>query len=172
MRGMLERLWQGGLKTAIIAGAVAMLVAGTTVIAASPFLKKEKYKQKEGIFATFKDGPVDLPNQPETIASLQLDKGKYAINAKLFSEYVAELDTLVQTITCRLHVGNTTLDETKVDQDQVFTSMALQAVHKSNAPSTVGLRCEDEGPGANTIAARSIKITAIRAKKATSTASP
>src|ERR671919_2300371 len=123
MRAMVKRLSEGGLKTAIIAGAVALLVAGTTVVAATPFLKKEKYKKKEGIFVTANDGPVNLTNQPGTIASLELAKGKYAINAKLFNEFVGQPDTITQTITCRLHVGDATLDTTKVDQDTNFTSV-------------------------------------------------
>jgi hypothetical protein len=169
MHAMVKRLSEGGLKTAIIAGAVALLVAGTTVVAATPFLKKEKYKKKEGIFVTSNDGPVDLPNQPGTIASLELARGKYAINAKLFNHLAGQPDTIVQTVTCRLHVGDTTLDETKVNQDTKFTSAALQGVHLFGAAGTVELRCGDGGPGANTIAARSIKITAIRARKGTST---
>jgi hypothetical protein len=159
----------GGLKTALIAALVAALVGGTAAIGASKFLKKEGYKKKEGIFFSSNDGPVDVPNEPGTISSLELAKGKYAINAKLFNEFVGPSDTITQTITCRLHVGDATLDTTKVDQDTNFTSVALQGVHQFGATGTVELRCEDEGPGANTIAARSIKITAVRARKGTRT---
>jgi hypothetical protein len=168
MRNAITRVWSGGLKTALIAGLVAALVGGTAAIGASEFLKKEKYKKKEGIFFSANDGPVDVPNQPGTISSLELAKGKYAINAKLFTHLPAQ-DTIVQTITCRLHVGNLILDTTRVDQDTKFSSVALQAVHTFGATGTVELRCGDGGPAANTISARSIRITAVRARKGTRT---
>src|SRR5215207_3753889 len=85
MKRLLARIWGGGLKTALIAGLVAVLVSATTVVAASDFLKKEKYREKEGIFATFKKDAIIPTSSLSRIASLPLDTGKYAIQAKLFA---------------------------------------------------------------------------------------
>lgn len=170
MQRFLDRVWSGGLKTAIIAGTVALLVAATTVVAGVPLLKKKSYKENEGIFASFRNGPVTLADEPSRIASLQVPAGKYAINAKLYTEFASEPDTVTSVVTCRLHAGDS-VDTTKVDQQGQFEPFAMQLVYRFGVDSTVEVRCGDGAANANRIAAHSIKITAIRARKLVNAAS-
>src|SRR2546421_9289673 len=94
MRNLPQRLRGGSLRTALIAGLVAALVASTTVVAAGHFLKAKTYRKAEkrqnlsiashqGIYASFKNGPVDIPTAETTLAFLTVPAGSYAINAKL-----------------------------------------------------------------------------------------
>lgn len=170
MRRFLDRVWSGGLKTAIIAGVVAVLVAATTVVAGVPLLKKKTYKENEGIFAAYRNGPVTLADEPTRIASLQVPAGKYAINAKLYTEFVSEPDTVVNTVICRLHAGDA-VDTTKAVQESQFAPFTMQLVYRFGVDSTVEVRCGDGAANPNKIAAHSIKITAIRARKLVNAAS-
>ena len=152
------------MKTAIIAAVVAVLVAATTVVAGVPLLKKKTYNENEGVFAAYRNGPVALADEPTRIASLQLPAGKYAINAKLYTEFVSEPDTVTSVVTCRLHAGDA-VDTTKVDQQGRFEPFAMQLVYRFGVDSVVEVRCGDGGANLNKIAAHSIKISAVRARK-------
>ena len=159
------------MKTAIIAGTVALLVAATTVVAGVPLLKKKAYKQNEGIFAAYRNGPVTVADEPARVASLPVPKGKYAISAKLYTELVSEPDTVVSSVTCRLHAGDA-VDTSKVDQLGRYEPLAMQTVYRFGVDSTIEVRCGDGAANPNRIAANSIKITAVRARKLVNDASP
>ena len=161
MTSALRRIWDGGGKTTLIAAVVALLVGSATVVAGSPFLKKKAFKKNEGIYAVTKDGPVSVPTGAAgTMASIELSKGKYAISARLYGE-VVELDTLNPVVTCRLE-SSRVLDEVK-DFVNGFAAIPLQATVRLSSPATVTLNCVSAGT--NDIEARSIKVTAVRAKK-------
>jgi hypothetical protein len=170
MRRFLNRMWSGGLKTAVIAAVVALLVAATTVVAGVPLLKKKSYKENEGIFASYRNGPVALADEPTRIAALEVAAGKYAINAKLYTEFVSEPDTVVNTVTCRLNAGDS-VDTTKAVQDARFQPFAMQLTYRFGVDSTVEVRCGDGAANPNRIDAHSIKITAVRARKLVNTES-
>jgi hypothetical protein len=165
-----RRLWLRGAITLGVIGALAAGLMMSPVTAASPFLKKKAYKKSEGIFASFKDGPTDIPSvgasptaaDHQTIASLSVPKGKYAVNAKLYVEASADSSE----VSCRL-VAGADFDETRIvsNDDAQFTAMALQVVHVFGAAGTIELKCADAAVAPNTDdQARFIKITAVRAR--------
>lgn len=131
----------------------------------------------EGIFASFKNGPVDVPNSLATIASLNVPPGNYAIFAKLWLEDIDPgFDVSVH---CRLSAGGNFDDSmasadnptegTAGVGDRARIPMALQVVNTFASSGTITLQCTDE----NTIEqARFIKITAIRAASVTNAVSP
>jgi len=173
MKRLVGRIWGGGLKTALIAGLVAVLVSATTVVAASDFLTKEKYREKEGIFATFKKDAIIPTSSLGRIASLPLGTGKYAIQAKLSA---FNLQTGREEVRCQLAADppgatDAVVDETYATIDDSFGSAALplQVVLTFTAPGNVVLRCSSEDPGTS---AGFIKITAVRARKLVNAPSP
>jgi len=176
MRNMLRRLGGGNLGTALIAGLVAALVASTAVYAGGKFFSAKTYRKAEkrqnkriaateGIFSSFKNGPVDIPNAETTLARLSVPAGSYAINAKLYGTDT----TSSPAVTCRLIAG-VDFDTTRGNVLANNVPFALQVVHTFATPATVTLACGDTGSTTDT--ANFLKITAIRSGSLANTPSP
>lgn len=172
--------WLRRAATVLAAGILAAILAVTAVVAGPGFLKKSTYKKSEGIFSTFKDGPVDLADTGTAIATLDLAKGKYAINAKLWvdpndagganpnvfgrclllagSGETADGDISVVNL-AKTTAGNTAAG-----------TLALTVVHNyTGGGGTATLSCDDNGSNAR---AHDIKITAVRGRSLSNVLAP
>src|SRR5436309_6563087 len=77
------------LRTGSIAAATGLLVAivvATTVGASPLYLLQSTYKADEGVFWTYKGGPVELAATPKKVASLKPPPGSYMVVAKLWAD--------------------------------------------------------------------------------------
>lgn len=172
-----RRPWLRGVATL---GLVGILAAGWMIAPATAgkFATKAKLngvsarvsalEAGTGIYSSFKDGPLSVPDALGAVASLSVPTGKYAINAKL---YINDTSTLT-SVRCDLAAGgdfDRTITNNGVDTGEDSASMALQVVHNFTAAGTVTLSCTDSGDVDTT--ANFIKITAIRGPTLTNTAS-
>jgi hypothetical protein len=159
------RLWTRNLAFIIVAATLAAIVTAGAVIAGPQVLTKRKYKQQTGIFAAFRDGPVNTTENLSPVASLTVPKGNYAINAKV------ELENRVSSgreYECRLTVGGATLDESEgglgaVPGEETLT-LPLQGVGTFAGNGTIVLLCSDGVASNNDDKAEFIRITAIRGR--------
>ena len=175
-------LVRGGITLAVLAalaGAMVVAPAGAHVTSKFGHLKKHIKKiakqeankavagdnaSAEGIFASFLDGPVDIPTALTTIGSLSVPAGKYAVFAKVTVEDIDPgFDT---TSECQLDAGGT------VDNGEAYAEtptgastesgivIALEVVHEfTGSGGTINLLCADN----DTVdQAKDIKIIAIR----------
>jgi hypothetical protein len=187
-------LVRGGITLAVLAalaGAMVVAPAGAHVTSKFGHLKKHIKKiakqeankavaadnaAAEGIFASFQDGPVDIPNGGGTIASLNVPAGKYAVFAKA---WVQDQDDGFDVGTfCQLNAG-ASIDQTYVEADNPTDNpgpsrgtAALELVHEFTAPGTITLDCDDFLGGSGVDEARFIKIIAIRSPSLSNVTSP
>lgn len=169
-----RRPWLRGVATLALVGILAAgwMIAPAT---AGKFATKAKLKGVSarvtaleagtGIYSSFKDGPVLVPNALSPVASLGVPAGKYAINAKL---YVTDPSD-APTIQCDLAAGGDFDRAISLDITSSINTMALQVVHNFTGAGTITLSCTDGGDlDAN---ASFIKITAIRGPSLSNTPS-
>jgi hypothetical protein len=182
-----KRLWVRGAITLgiLVAFAAAMVVAPAGAHITSKFGHLKKHIKKiakteantaannavaadnaaaEGVFASFKNGPVEVPNTLTTISSLTVPAGKYAVLAKVTVE---DTDPGFDTTSfCQLNAGGTldngeayaeTSNEAPNDSGLVI---ALEVVREfTGSGGTINLLCADN----DTVdQAKDIKIIAIR----------
>jgi hypothetical protein len=163
----------------VVVGALASALMPATAVP-SPYLKKNVYNKNEGIYASFKDAEQQLtgigpmggaalnPNQLDTVGTLNLPAGKYAIFAK---GWVDSHGGSPQHVHCALVAGGD-IDHTRTQTGEFDASVSLQVVHSFGSAGSVTLECADDGgAGNNDAQIQWVKITAIRANALTNGAS-
>lgn len=127
-------------------------------------------------FALFavRDGPTNVPlgGGTNSVGSIPVQAGNWAISAKLFLSAVAFNAGVAFTVTCQLTAGSDADSEfiELFPQDGMDTeAMSLQTVHHFAADSSLSIDCSVSG-GPGTVAAHDIRFIAVRAGSLTSTA--
>jgi hypothetical protein len=172
-----RRLWTRHAAFIIVIAILGTIVTAGAVIAGPKFLKKSKYTNTTGIFAAQRTGPVNLTPGLTEMAAFTVPKGKYAVNAKLFTENLDYPNDVNRQYVCQLRQGGATLDQSEegigVDLGERHVTIALQGVVEFAGNGTLSVFCSDNAPAAdNDDKARFIKITAVRSKTLSSVAIP
>jgi hypothetical protein len=150
MRKMKSKPWFRGVITLTLVGAVAGGLMLSPVNAAHSdahvrTLAKQVVKQNGGIFATFLDTNISVPTGIDTVATLGVPAGRYAIFAKTTVEDSSDIDTQ-----CILEAGNhedegwATVEQSS-DELQARVTLNLQVAHRFRGGGTIRLRCDDDG---------------------------
>ena len=163
----------------VVVGAIASAVMPASA-AGSKFLKKSTYNKNEGIYASFKDAEQQLPGvgpmtgaalntaQLDTVGTLNLPAGKYAIFAK---GWVDSHGGSPQHVHCALVAGGD-IDHARTQTGEFDATLSLQVVHSFGSSGNATLECADDSGGENNdTQIQWVKITAIRAPALTNGAS-
>jgi hypothetical protein len=163
----------------VVLALVAITAIASSVMPASAgrgqkYLKKSVYGNGEGIFAASHEsaqdpksigpmgsGPID-PSELDTIASLPLPAGHFAIFAKA---WIQRQGTDVQHVHCAL-VAESQTDHARTQTGEFDASIALELAHTLSEPYTVTLECADDADGRATLEETKVqhaRIIAIRA---------
>jgi hypothetical protein len=164
MRSMKGKPWFRGVITLTLVGAVAggLMLAPVNAAHSDAHVRnlaKQVVKQNGGIFAMFSDASRSVPTGIDTVATLSVPSGRYAIFAKTTVTDPADIDTQ-----CILVAGNhqdegwATVEQNS-DELEARATLNLQVGHRFRGSGTIRLRCDDDGDADDI---EDIKIMAIR----------